>query len=82
MALVKGRIEIDGDEGVVAYRWERNDGVVGETIREEIRRSEQVITPILRWKFNGHGTFHALAQLRILKPGGRVAQAKFNYVCR
>ncbi|MGV9558286.1 hypothetical protein [Streptomyces sp. NPDC003522] len=80
-AGVVGVIRTDGRPGTLSYRWVRSDGTSSAVRHAEVARGQHRVRLQLLWTFRGLGRHTAVAQLRVLSPERRSAEARFVYDC-
>ncbi|WP_327673639.1 hypothetical protein [Kitasatospora sp. NBC_00458] len=80
-AVVTAVLETRGGAGTVRYRWLRSDGTTSGEIRQDVRSGTHRTELVLRWSFEGRGSFDATATLEILAPQARTAATSFPYRC-
>lgn len=76
-----GTFTTNGEAGDITYQWRRSDGTRSEQLRQSVAHGTKHVTVTLDWSFEGHGTFHATATLRVLSPSDASASTSFTYTC-
>ncbi|WP_406208839.1 hypothetical protein OH807_37615 [Kitasatospora sp. NBC_01560] len=80
-AVITAAVETNGGAGTVRYRWQRSDGTTSGEIAQDVRSGAHHTDLVLRWSFEGQGSFQATATLEILSPAPRTAATSFTYHC-
>jgi hypothetical protein len=81
-AVIDGSLATNGSAGTVTYHWIRSDGTDSGPLTQQVPAGQSHTEVVLRWTFQGHGTFRAKATLQLLAPSPRSASVSFPYHCR
>ena len=71
----------NGNPGTLQYRWDRGDGQHSAVLRQTIARGQHSAHLQLSWKFEGPGTYNAVATIHLLQPAPMAATVRFTYHC-
>jgi hypothetical protein len=79
-AGIIANVKTNGNPGTLRYQWERGDGQHSAVLRQSIARGQHSANLLLSWKFEGPGTYHAIATLRLL-DSRLSATVRLTYRC-
>jgi hypothetical protein len=65
-AAIVANVKTNGNPGTLRYQWLRGDGQHSGVLRQSIARGQHSANLLLSWRFEGPGTYHAIATLRLL----------------
>ncbi len=74
-------VTTNGNPGTLRYQWERGDGQHSAILRQTMSRGQGSANLRLSWKFEGPGTYNALATIHLLQPAPLAATVRFTYRC-
>lgn len=79
-AAIVGNVKTNGNAGTLRYQWLRGDGQHSGVLRQSIARGQHSANLLLSWRFEGPGTYHAIATLRLL-DSQLSATVRLTYRC-
>lgn len=80
-AKLVATVRTNGAPGTLTYRWHRSDGSDSGLMHEDVADGQTAAQLELRWRVEGHGTFHGLATVLVIAPTPRIARTTFDYRC-
>jgi hypothetical protein len=79
-AEIVASVRTNGNPGTLRYQWDRGDGQRSAVLRQSMAQGQHSANLLLNWKFEGTGTYHAVATIRLL-DARLSATVRLTYRC-